>query len=62
VKYVQIAGGEGREMVIIWMDNWESKVEIMRRKEKLGNREIYIDNDLSRGRRGTKEIERSSKR
>jgi len=28
------------------MDSWEKKGEIMRRKRKLGSREIYIDNDL----------------
>jgi len=29
------------------MDSWERKKEIMRRKKKLGSREIYIDNDLT---------------
>jgi len=47
VKEVQITGREGREVVIIRMDSWERKEEIMRRKKKLGNREIYIDNDLT---------------
>jgi len=46
-KDVQIVGGEGREVVIIRMDSWERKEEIMRRKKKLGSRKIYIDNDLS---------------
>jgi len=42
VKEMQIAGGEGREMVIIRMDSWERKEEIMKRKEKLGEqRDIY---------------------
>jgi len=44
---VQLTGGEGREVVIIRMDNWERKVEIMRRKKSLGSRKIYIDNDLT---------------
>jgi len=43
---VQIAGGEGREVIIIQMDSWERKGEIMRRKKKLGSRKIYTDNDL----------------
>jgi len=47
VKEVQIAGREGREVIIIQMNNWERKKEIMRRKKKLGSREIYIDNDLT---------------
>jgi len=45
VKEMQISG-EGREVVIIRMDSWERKEKIMRRKKKLGSREIYIDNDL----------------
>jgi len=47
VKEKQIAGGEGREVVIIQVDSWEKKEEIMRRKKKLGSRKIYIDNDLT---------------
>jgi len=47
VKEVQIAGGEGREVIIIQMDNWERKKEIMRKKKKLGSRKIYIDNNLT---------------
>jgi len=45
MKDAQIAGREGREVVIIRMDSWERKEEIMRKK-KFGNRKIYIDNDL----------------
>jgi len=44
------------------MDSWERKEEIMRRKKKLVGREIYIDNDLTGGKRDAKEIEGSSKR
>jgi len=47
VKEVQIAGREGREVIIIQMDNWERKKEIMRKKKKFGSRKIYIDNDLT---------------
>jgi len=47
VKEMQIAGGEGREVVIIRMDSWERKKEIMRKKKKLGSRQIYIDNYLT---------------
>jgi len=41
VKEVQIAGGEGREVVIIRMDSWERKGKIIRRKKSLGA-ERYI--------------------
>jgi len=51
MKEMQIAGGEGREVVIIRMDSWERKEEIMRRKKKLGSRQIYIDNDLTQEKR-----------
>jgi len=47
VKEVHIAGGVGGKMIIIRMDSWERKEEIMRRKKKLGKRKIYIDNDLT---------------
>jgi len=46
VKDMQITGGEGRE-IIIRIDNWERKEEVMRRNKELGSRKIYIDNDLS---------------
>jgi len=62
VKEVQIARGEGREVIIIQMDSWERKEEIMKKKKKLGSRKIYIDNDLIGGKRDAKKIEGSSKR
>jgi len=46
VKEVQIAGSEGREVVIIQMDSWDRKEEIMREKKKLGSRKSDIDNNL----------------
>jgi len=52
IKEAQIAGGEGKEMVIIQMDSWERKEEIMRGKKKLGSRKFYIDNDLTQKQRG----------
>jgi len=36
VKDVQISEGEGKEMVIIRIDSWEEKEEIIRRKKSLG--------------------------
>jgi len=47
VKWMQIAEGEGREVLIIRMDSWQRKEEKMRKKKKLGSRDIYIDNDLT---------------
>jgi len=41
VKEVQIAGAEGKGVIIIQMDSWERKEEIMRRKKSLGA-ERYI--------------------
>jgi len=41
MKDVQIAGGEEREVVIIRMDSWERKEEIMKRGKSLGA-ERYI--------------------
>jgi len=46
MKDVQIAGREGRK-VVIRMDSWERKEIIMRGNKKLGSRRIYIDNDLT---------------
>jgi len=43
VKDVQIAGGGGREVVIIRMDSCESKEEIMKGKKNFGTeRSILI--------------------
>jgi len=47
VKEMQITGGKEREEIIIQMDSWERKEERIRRKKKLGGKEIYIDNDLA---------------
>jgi len=41
VKEMQIARGEGREVIIIQMDSWERKEEIMKKKKSLGA-ERYI--------------------
>jgi len=41
VKDVQIAGGEEREVVIIRMDNWKRKKEIMRRKKAWEQKDLY---------------------
>jgi len=40
-KVMQITGGEGREVIIIRMDSWERKEEIMRKKKSL-RAERYI--------------------
>jgi len=61
VKEMQIAVGEEREVVIIRMDSWERKEKIMRRKQKLGIRKIYIDNDLSQEKRKLREIARDER-
>jgi len=34
IKDVQIVGGEGKDVIIIRMDSWERKEEIMRKKKK----------------------------
>jgi len=52
IKEVQIAREKGREMVIIQMDSWEKKQEIMRRNKKLRSKKIYINNDLTQEERG----------
>lgn len=47
VKRMQIVGREGREVVIVEMDSWERKEEIMRRKRNLETRRICIDHDMT---------------
>jgi len=58
VEDMQIAEGEGRE-IIIRIDSWERKEEIMRRNKELDSRKIYIDNDLSQKER---EVQRKSRK
>lgn len=53
VKEVRTVGREGREIVVIQMESWEKKERIMREKKKLGNRKVYIDNDLTQEERET---------
>jgi len=54
VKKIQVAGKTGREMVIIEMDSWELKENVMREKKKLGGRNIFIDHDEGRKRSAEK--------
>jgi len=56
VKEVQIAREEGREIVIIRMDSWKRKEEIMSRKKKFASRKIYTDDDLTQEEREVQRI------
>jgi hypothetical protein len=47
VKKMRSTGKEGREIVIVEMDCWESKDSIMKEKKKLGTKKIFIDHDLT---------------
>src|SRR5580765_2951986 len=47
VKRLQAVGKEGKEMIIVEMNSWEEKEEIMKEKKKLGSRRVYIDHDLT---------------
>lgn len=51
MKSVQVTGMEGREVVIIELEDWETKEKIMKEKKKLREKymnKIYIDHDLTR--------------
>ncbi|TGZ49959.1 hypothetical protein DBV15_12499 [Temnothorax longispinosus] len=47
VKKMRSTGKEKREMIIVEMDCWESKDNIIKEKKKLGSRKIFIDHDLT---------------
>lgn len=50
--------GRGNELIIARMKDEGQKEEVMRRKNRLAGKEIFIDNDLTRGER---EIQKGNK-
>ncbi|XP_024880614.1 uncharacterized protein PF11_0207-like, partial [Temnothorax curvispinosus] len=47
VKKMRPAGRVGGEIIIVEMDCWEAKDNIMKEKKKLGSKKIFIDHDLT---------------
>lgn len=47
VKRAKIIG-ERRNMVIVVMDSWNDKSEVMEKKRRLGSKKIYTDNDSTK--------------
>ena len=48
VKYVKTTGFEGKEIIIVEMDEWKTKEKIMKEKSKLRGENIYIDHDMTK--------------
>lgn len=42
-----IKAGKGKPFVIVEMESWERKYEVMKTKSKLKGTSIYIDNDYT---------------
>lgn len=48
VKHIRTVGKESREVIIVEMEDWQSKERIMKEKSKLRGRNIFIEHDLTR--------------
>ena len=47
IKKVRRQGTREKEVIIVEMEAWEAKQEIMRNKNRLGARKVYVDHDLT---------------
>ncbi|XP_071646894.1 uncharacterized protein [Temnothorax longispinosus] len=47
VKKMRPSGRVGGEIIIVEMDCWEAKDNIMKKKKKLGSKKMFIDHDLT---------------
>ena len=48
IKQVMREGKEGKEVIIIELEDWQTKEKIMREKSKLRGRNIFIDHDMTK--------------
>lgn len=48
IKYIKTEGKEKREVIIVEMENWQTKEKIMKEKSKLRGRNIFIDHDKTK--------------
>lgn len=48
IKHIKTEGKEGREVVIVEMEDWQAKEKIMKEKNKLRGRNIFIDHDMTK--------------
>lgn len=48
IKYIKTEGKEKREVIIVEMEDWQTKEKIMKEKSKLRGRNIYIDHDMTK--------------
>ncbi|XP_024876780.1 uncharacterized protein PF11_0207-like [Temnothorax curvispinosus] len=62
VKGVQVVGREGKEIIIVEMEDGEGKETIMKRKSKLFGGNIFIDHDLTKEEREVQRLLRERAR
>lgn len=48
IKYMKMEGKEGREVVIVGIEDWQAKEKIMKEKSKLRGRNIFVDHDMTK--------------
>jgi hypothetical protein len=46
----------GPKRLVLQMEDWEAKMEVLKNKAKLKGKEIYIDSDLTRNERGIQKL------
>lgn len=54
IEKIDILGGEGRKIVLVKLKDWETKAELIKEKRKLGRKRIYINHDMTKEERSTK--------
>ena len=47
IKKVRRQGTREKGVIIVEMETWEEKQEVMRNKNRLGARKVYVDHDLT---------------
>lgn len=46
IESIDILGRQGREVALVKLKDWKSKMDIMKEKSKLRKKRIFIDHDL----------------
>lgn len=63
IEKMEITGNKRREVTVVKLKDWKTKMKVMKEKGKLGRKKIYIDHDMTREEREVQRIirERANK-
>lgn len=48
IEKIDIIGGQGRELALVKLKDWETKRDLMKEKRKLRRKKLYIDHDMTK--------------